>query len=635
MFTDQVIYDVLYTHWGYKEFRPKQLEIIRSILNGNETIGLLPTGGGKSICFQLPALCFDRYSLVVSPLIALMKDQVESTVVKNLNAAYLSYQMEASQIQEIISACSEGKIRILYISPERVQSNVFIEFITHYPPEMVVVDEAHCISQWGHDFRSSYLEINRIRQIVPGIKIHAFTATADKKVLRDIAFFLGMGQYEVFRKSFRRNNIELFNIYTEHKIRSLLHLLKELKGVGIVYVRSRARAENIARFLCDHQIKAMFYHAGMEAKSRERVQEIWMKGNDGIMVSTNAFGMGVDKGDVRFVVHWDLPDDLESYFQEAGRAGRDGQLAKAIILFNGKDKADLEERINQQVPSVQNLNRIWKVIISKKYMDNRLESDHIISLSPDELAETLKWKRRLVTKCLGSLSKIGVIQLDSELREGSEVWIKNDYWMDVPRNTAVDIQQLLKAMLRIYENLWDNLVNINEHELAEFIGLSTHDVINTLNLAADQGFIEYKAYDPVVKASLLPGKWKEAISKYRKYRATKVKKMSYMRDYTTVAVCRQSYILRYFGEPVHSNCRQCDFCRRKYSADFGSREYAVVKRKLEDLLKIKALEPENLLFELPFFETDRYLEVLKCMEYDGEITVENQKIRLNDEYDSD
>jgi ATP-dependent DNA helicase RecQ len=628
MFTDQVIYDVLFKHWGYKEFRPKQLEIIRSILNRKETIGLLPTGGGKSICFQLPALCFDGYSLVISPLIALMKDQVESSVVKNLNAAYLSYQMETSQIQEIISACMEGGIKLLYISPERVQSKAFIELITHYPPEMVVVDEAHCISQWGHDFRPSYLEISRIRQIVPGIRIHAFTATADKKVLRDIASYLGMLQFEIFRKSFRRNNIELFNIYTEHKIRSLLHLLKELRGVGIIYVRSRARAENLARFLLDHEVPAMFYHAGMEATERARVQERWMKGNDGIMVSTNAFGMGVDKGDVRFVIHWDLPDDLESYFQEAGRAGRDGQLAKAIILFNGKDKADLEERINQQVPSVENLKEIWKVILPKNYKATRLETDTMISLSPDELADTLQWKRRLVTKCLASLSKISVVLMERELRDGSEVWIKNDHWLDDSSYPDLDIRHLLQAMLRIYENLWDHFVSIHERELADFLGLSTDDVISLLNQAVDQGFIEYKAYDPVFKANLFPYKWKEAISKYRKYRSTKVKKMSYMRDYTSVEVCRQSYILRYFGEPVHRNCRQCDFCRRKYSVGIGSKEYATIKKKLESILIVKALEPEKLMFELPFFEVDIYLEVLKCMEYDGEITMENLKIRL-------
>ncbi|HRQ28639.1 MAG TPA: ATP-dependent DNA helicase RecQ [Saprospiraceae bacterium] len=624
MFTDKIIYQTLKSHWGYDAFRDKQIEIVRSILNRKETIGLLPTGGGKSICFQLPALCFDGYSIVISPLIALMKDQVESRVVQNLRAAYISHEMHLDLIKEIFVSCVQGKVKLLYVSPERLKSHDFIEFVRHCPPEMVVVDEAHCISQWGHDFRPAYLEIFRLRQILPNVVLHAFTATADKKVLKDIALFLGMNSYVIFRKSFRRKNIELYNIYTEHKMRSLLHMLGNVKGVGIIYVRSRARTESLAGFLRDNHIPAMHYHAGMSPDDRSQVQDLWMKRDDAIMVSTNAFGMGVDKSNVRFVIHWDLPDDLESYFQEAGRAGRDGQMAKAVILYNGKDQADLEERILQQVPSMDMLNSVWKVLL--KLTQKGKLSSNMLNVSIDELANTLQKKPRFIVKCLNSLSKLGVIVHSREFEEGSEVWIKNDEWLNASDSSNFEMQLVLKSMLRIYENLWNYFVRIHERELAEFTGMDVDSVTHILQSASGYGYIAYKANDPVYEMVLVPEQWKQAVKTYRKFRKNKISKMLFMKDYASLEICRQSYILRYFGEKVHKNCRQCDYCRKKYFQGLNSGEEKIMVQRISDILKDKPLEPDKLLFELPFFETDQYLDLLKNLEYNGELKIENNKL---------
>lgn len=624
MFTDKIIYQTLKSHWGYDGFRDMQFEIVRSILSRKETIGLLPTGGGKSICFQLPALCFEGYSIVISPLIALMKDQVESKVVQNLRAVYISHEMDTAFIKETYDSCFQGKVKLLYVSPERLKSHDFIEFVRQFPPEMVVVDEAHCISQWGHDFRPAYLEINRLRQILPNIQIHAFTATADKKVLKDIALFLGMNKYEIFRKSFRRKNIELYNIYTEHKLRSLLHMLREVKGVGIIYVRSRARTESLAGFLRDNHIPAMHYHAGMAPGERSRVQELWMKRDDAIMVSTNAFGMGVDKADVRFVIHWDLPDDLESYFQEAGRAGRDGQMAKAVILYNGKDQADLEERINQQVPSMDMLNSVWKVLLKMSRKEKM--SSKMLTVSIDELAINLNFKPRFIVKCLSSLSKIGVIEQNRDFEEGSEVWFKNDEWLNDSDSSNFEMQLVLKSMLRIYENLWDYFVRIHERELADFLGMDVASVTRLLHSAARYGYIEYKANDPAYEITLVPEHWKQTTKAYRKFRKNKISKMLFMKDYASLEICRQSYILRYFGEKVHKNCRQCDYCRRKYFSGLSSGEEMKMVQRISDILKDKPLEPDKLLFELPFFEIDQYMDLLKNLEYNGDLRIENNKL---------
>lgn len=628
MFTDQFIFNILKSHWGYEVFREMQLDIIRTILNRKEVIGLLPTGGGKSICFQLPALCFSGYSVIVSPLIALMKDQVESKVVQNLHAAYISHEMDRSGIQKVFEDCRNGQIKLLYISPERINSPEFMNFIRLNPPEMVVVDEAHCISQWGHDFRPSYLEINRLRNILPEIRIHAFTATADKKVLADIAAFLGMKKFELFRKSFRRNNIELTNRYTEHKLRSLLHLLKEVTGVGIIYVRSRARTEAIARFLRENQIQALHYHAGMESQARAEAQEIWMNSKDLIMVSTNAFGMGVDKPDVRFVIHWDLPDDLEAYFQEAGRAGRDGKPSKAIILYCGKDKADLEERINQQVPPPEFLKLLWKYLYNQ--IKDKPEDEMMIRISIDEISELLNWKRRVTVKCLSSLLKSGVIRSDRDFEDGSEVQFINDEWMTGDFGLSDSIRLLLRSMLSVYENLWDYFVRINEKEIADFLGRPIVEVVDLLKLADEKGFISYVFKDPVYLVTVFPSTWENASKTYRKYRKTKVTKMEYMRDYTSMDMCRQSFILRYFGEKVHKNCRQCDYCVGKYNPGISGTEFSEKSGKIRQILRQKPLEPDKLLLELPFFESEKYLEVLKSMEFDGEIRLDNFRICLAD-----
>ena len=359
---EQIIHQILTKHWGYSTFRSLQQEIILSVLNGNDTLALLPTGGGKSICFQVPAMAQDGICIVISPLIALMKDQVENLQKKNIPAIAVISGMSRNEIDIALDNCVYGKVKFLYVSPERLLSELFTERLQNMKVNLLAIDEAHCISQWGYDFRPAYLKIVDIRQLLPNVPVLALTATATKTVENDIQEKLNFKSKLVFRKSFQRKNLSYVVLYEEDKLKRLLKVISNIKGTGIVYARTRKKAQDIANFLIRNKIKAEFYHAGLSSAARNKVQENWMKEKTRVVVATNAFGMGIDKSNVRFVVHFDSPESIEAYYQEAGRAGRDEEKSYAILLYSQTDKAEIEHRMESNFPDLKKIKNTYQAI---------------------------------------------------------------------------------------------------------------------------------------------------------------------------------------------------------------------------------------------------------------------------------
>lgn len=618
----QTIHRLLQSIWGYDQFRYLQEEIILSILDKRETIGLLPTGGGKSLCFQVPAMAQEGYTVIVSPLIALIEDQVDALLRKNVPAAGVNYQMSRKEIGQVFEDCKSGKLKMLYLSPERLQTQAFRALIQDRPPDMLVVDEAHCISQWGHDFRPNYLKIKEIKSLVPDLPIHAFTATADKKVLQDIVQYLDLKDHQLFRKSFERENLAFRVIYSENKTGSLVHFLKEFSGSGIVYVRSRNKTEQIAGFLAEHGIDASAYHAGMDVSQRNKVQQVWMESHSQVMVSTNAFGMGVDKPDVRFVVHMDLPEDIESYYQEAGRAGRDGKDSIALVLYNQRDTRQLREKFEKGFPALSELKKMVKKINSL-----RLENGQI-QLTENQLAE---WEeggisRFIVRKMLGWLKHYGILDFDDTISHTSQVRLASGQRSD--EFPDGQLQKTYAGLERFYPNR-TRLQMIDEQVLAVFLDMDKNTVVEELRKLCDLGLIEYQEGVECLDISFLESESIDGqLKTYAKHRKVKKDKMRHMIDFCTLEMCRQLYILRYFGERTSKNCKKCDICTKRERKRYTNADLQQLELKLETLLPGKGMDVDQLMREFPFFEQEKYAGMLQTLYFDRCIAIHGKRIRM-------
>ncbi|MCB0586106.1 MAG: ATP-dependent DNA helicase RecQ, partial [Phaeodactylibacter sp.] len=403
--------EILKKYWGYDGFRPLQEDIIRSVLEGKDTLALMPTGGGKSICYQVPALCREGICIVVSPLIALMKDQVENLKQRNIPAEAIYSGMHYRDIDRILDNCVYGNIKLLYLSPERLTTELARVRIQKMKASLLAVDEAHCVSQWGYDFRPPYLQIAEMREVLPGVPILALTATATPEVARDIQEKLAFRQENLLQKSFERPNLSYSVLHEEDKLKKLAEILHRVPGSGIVYVRSRRRTKEIARYLQRQKIRADFYHAGLDTEERSRKQEEWMNNKSRVVVSTNAFGMGIDKPDVRVVVHMELPDSLEAYFQEAGRAGRDGRKSYAVLLYNDSDRQNLERRFEQSFPGLKEVQRVYRALGSYFQLATGSGEGQSFDFEIVEFARNFQIKIVQAYSCLKILEQAGWIVL--------------------------------------------------------------------------------------------------------------------------------------------------------------------------------------------------------------------------------
>lgn len=621
---------ILKQYWGYNGFRSIQLDIIESIGNGRDTLGLMPTGGGKSITFQVPALAQEGTCIVITPLIALMKDQVQNLRKKGIKAAAVYTGMLRSEIIKTLENCIFGGIKILYISPERLSSPIFQTKLHHMKVSFITVDEAHCISQWGYDFRPAYLKIAEIRKLKPA-PVLALTATATEKVVDDIQAQLAFQQKNVFRMSFERPNLAYVVRKTNDKIAELIHILSRINGSAIVYVRSRRRCKELSAILETNGIQSTFYHAGLEPSVRDERQKLWNDNKKRVIVATNAFGMGIDKPDVRVVIHMDSPDSIEAYFQEAGRAGRDGMKSFAVLLWNNGDPAKLQKRINSNFPPKEFISDVYEHLAYFYQIGVGSGEGHTFSFEIGRFCVTYSYSSIYVDSALRILQNAGYLRYETEPDASARVHIllqRNDlYRLNelTPKEEAV-----MTTLLRCYGGLFTSYEFIDETLVASLAGLSNHETYQTLKSLSMQHIIHFIPQRKTPYITFLHDR-DESIylseSIYDNRKTEYIKRIEAVIAYASNDyVCRSRQLLRYFGEKTTHDCGQCDVCL-KSEHDDSAREKIMQLLKdnewhqLKDVMKIDA-ESTDLDYAL------KYLVQEEIIHIDGDkISLKN-----NDEY---
>lgn len=563
---------VLEKYWGHKHFRSQQLEIIQSVLQKQDTLAILPTGGGKSICFQVPGLILEGITVVISPLIALMKDQVEQLKKRGIPAYAVYSGMSEREIDIILDNCIYGKTKFLYLSPERLKSELVQVRLAKMHVNLLVIDEAHCISQWGHDFRPAYLEIAKIKPHLAKVSTIALTASATLKTQEDIVKNLELHDTQIFRKSFSRQNLSYSSIQTDDKDNTLLRVVKKIDGCKLVYVKSRKKTKELALLLYKNGISVDFYHAGLTPEERNSKQERWMNGQINTMICTNAFGMGIDKADVRLVVHYDLPNCIEAYYQEAGRAGRDEQKAYAVILYNQNDTQDLIKNIELAYPEIDFLKRIYQSL--SNYYKIAVGSSEMTpyDFNITDFENTYNLPSRQTYYAIKQLEKEGLLLMNETFYAPSVLHFnisdKEELYKFQVANAKFD--PLIKILLRFYGGeLFVHFIKINESAVATQMVKSEIDIVNMLIYLDKTGFVTYipkrdKPQITFIQARLDANKLPINPKVYSDRKSNEIEKVNAIIKYAeNKTQCRSLIIQEYFGEKTTKPCVVCDICSKK------------------------------------------------------------------------
>lgn len=583
--------DILKKYWGYEDFRGIQREIIESIGSGRDTLGLMPTGGGKSITFQVPALAQEGVCLVITPIIALMKDQVSHLRQRGIRAAAIHSDMTHSAILQALDNCVYGGTQILYVSPERLHSELFQAKFRHMKVSFITVDEAHCISQWGYDFRPSYLHIAEIRQLKPEIPVLALTATATKEVVEDIQEQLRFKEKNVFRMSFERKNLAYVVRKATDKPSELRHILNSVNGSAIVYARSRKRTKETAEWLVSQGISATYYHAGLDVDVKDRHQQAWVNNEKRVMVATNAFGMGIDKPDVRLVIHIDSPDSLEAYFQEAGRAGRDGKKAYAVLLYDSSDARKLSKRVAQTYPEKEYIRDVYEHLAYFFQVGTGTGRGRTFEFSIDKFCVTYKYFPVLVNSALQILERAGYIHYEADPDNSARILFlleRNDlYFLE---NTTRETEAVITALLRLYGGLFTDYVYIDEGFVANEAGLTQPQVYMVLKELSKRHIVDFipRRRIPYITYTRDREDGDRVIipqSVYEERRAQYIKRIQAMLDYANNDhVCRSRQLLDYFGEECWKDCRQCDVCVTHQGNMLNEGRTRLYRQQIKDML---------------------------------------------------
>ena len=580
--------EILRKYWGYQDFRSIQLDIIQSIGKGRDTLGLMPTGGGKSITFQVPALAMDGVCLVITPLIALMKDQVDNLRKKHIKAAAIYSGMTRDKIITTLENCIFGAVKILYVSPERLSSRLFLTKLRHINVSFITVDEAHCITQWGYDFRPSYLKIAELRDLLPGKPVLALTATATPAVVDDIQDKLRFREKNVFRMSFARGNLAYIVRNAENRQLEMLHILNQVKGCGIVYTRNRLETKEIAEYLCNNGISATFYHAGLASNIKDERQRDWQNDKIRIMVATNAFGMGIDKPDVRIVIHIQAPDCIESYFQEAGRAGRDGKTSYAVMLTNRSDIKSLRKKAAADFPDKEYIKKVYEHVASFFQIAVGSGYGMAFMFNIQKFCRNFRHFPATVDAALRLLDQAGYIEYDNSEDRNSRVMflLKRDELYRLHNNSPAE-DFLIETMLRNYNGLFVDYVMVDEEYLAHIMEKTEEEVHETLKLLGRKRIISYipPRNEPLIRYTRSREMTEHVSIPYYIYEG-RIKKVNERTEamiayITCDSECRSIQLLNYFGEKSNTDCGMCDVCSG-HKSDENEIEYAV-RRVLEYL----------------------------------------------------
>ncbi|NNC95484.1 MAG: RecQ family ATP-dependent DNA helicase [Chitinophagales bacterium] len=595
--------EILRDYWGYKEFRPLQADIIESVNHQQDTIALLPTGGGKSICYQVPGLMTDGICIVISPLIALMNDQVNNLTKRNVKALAIHSALSRYEIDILLDHCVYGNVKFLYISPERLKTELFRQRLSKMKVNLLAVDEAHCISEWGYDFRPSYLEISSAREILPDTPILALTASATPEVVNDISSKLKLSRPQVFRKSFKRENLSYVVYKDEGKNQKLIHILTSVNGSTIIYVRSRNKAREYSELLRGSRVNATYYHAGLSHEERSDRQHRWMDGSIRVMVCTNAFGMGIDKPDVRLVIHIDLPESPEAYYQEAGRAGRDEKRSYAVVLFDNNDIVQLRKRMEYKYPKKDMIASVYEAIGNylRIAIGSGAESTHNFDLADFLFQYNLHPQKTF--NSIKILEQLGLIQLIDSSYIPARLKFKADrneiYKFQVENRK---FEQIIQYLLRTYSGVMDDFVPIDEAQIARKLEIDRSIVLSLLNKLKELDYLFYEARSGINRIyfirSRVPQKEVFFDSKEfdRKFEIDQTKMEAVIKYATNETDCRNIFITTYFGEKEVTPCGICDICinKRKLVENKGGKVLLV--SEIEEFLKTEAKTVEDILY---------------------------------------
>lgn len=612
---------VLVKYWGYPSFRPMQEDIVDSVIAGNDTLALLPTGGGKSICFQVPAMAMEGVCIVITPLISLMKDQVLHLKKINIPAAAIYSGMHPSEIEIAYNKAAFGNLKFLYVSPERLLTDAFIEAIKKMKVCLLAIDESHCISQWGYDFRPPYLKIAEIRPYIPDTPVLALTATATPKVVDDIQFRLGFKQQNVFQTSYERKNVTYNVVKIADKYGLMYRLFMKMEqGSGIVYVRSRKRTKIIADWLQSAGISATFYHAGIDAKTRDQRQKMWMDGHIKVIVATNAFGMGIDKPDVRLVVHMDLPDSLEAYFQEAGRAGRDLKPSEAFLLVSDTDIKQLKDNLQQSYPELQRIKDIYDALGNYLQIPVGAGCGSSHDFDMNDFASHYNFQLLEVYNSLKLMEREGLFALSEAMDSPSQVMIKasrEDLYRCQVEYPEFDV--VIKHLLRNYPGILSDFVKIKEEQISQKLGTDVLKVEQTLKKLESYNFLTYIQRKDKPQIQYLTERQNtshfvlsDQVYKDRKDDATR--RVQAVIDFVNNdEECRSVQLLRYFGEKIKTRCGKCDVCNIRNQMRINDEEYRNISEIILDEVK-KRVVP---LYETPSlaktYLEEKVLETVRWM----------------------
>ncbi len=623
------LHHILKQYWGFDSFRPLQEEIINAVLEGKDTLALMPTGGGKSLCYQLPALVKEGLCLVVSPLIALMKDQVGNLRKKNITAFAIYSGMSRKEVINTLKVATESNCKFLYVSPERLETSLFREYLPGLGVTLVAVDEAHCISQWGYDFRPPYLRIAALREELPAVPMLALTASATPDVQRDICQQLRFTDPQVFRQSFERPNLSYSTFKVDVKINKIIEVLRKVPGSSIVYCKSRKRTKEISGLLQLQGITADFYHAGLQQEERNRKQEDWISGKTRVIVCTNAFGMGIDKPDVRTVIHADPPDSLESYYQEAGRAGRDGKTSFAALLYSERDLQEMEEMVSQRFPSTGEIRNIYQAVANYLQLPSGAEEGQYYDFDITDFLKKFRLAGTTVIYSLKTLEQEGWLSFNEQIFLPPAVqFVVDKEALYTFEKTHTSLEPCIKALLRAYEGIFDQPTFISEKTIAGLLKADPGEVKKQLTALHHFGVIDYRPQKDSPQLVLLRPRVKADdlfINKtsFHQRKESFRQRIRQMSRYAKEEVeCRSHILGAYFGDNAIRSCGICDNCLRVKSVSLSKEEFETLHHRIINIIKYESLSPKDLLWKLNGFKKEKAWKVLDFLQAENKIEMD-------------
>lgn len=627
---------ILKEYWGYDQFRPLQEEIINTVLGGGDCLALLPTGGGKSLCFQVPAMAINGLCLVISPLIALMKDQVSNLRRKNITAFSIHSGMTRMEVKQTLATAGTSNCKFLYVSPERLETNLFKEYLPGLNVRLIAVDEAHCISQWGYDFRPSYLRIAELRAELPGIPVLALTASATAEVQMDICEKLLFTGKTIFRQSFERPNLSYSVFRVASKINRITEILQKVQGTGIVYCKSRRRTREISDLLKINGVKADYYHAGLSQEERNRKQEAWIQNEIRVIVCTNAFGMGIDKPDVRIVIHADSPDCLENYYQEAGRAGRDGKRCYAVLLYTEKDLLDLEMGLELRFPGIEKMRIVYESLMN--YLQVPVGSGQGNSFEFDLPGFTKNFKLEM-NEVLASFQ---TFEQEELIEFNEQVFIPSKIHVIAARERLFELEQknieadeVLKTLLRTYPGIRDQETFIYEKQIAYTVKIAPERLIEVLNLLHRNAFIKYSPIKDKPQVFLLSNRVKTQDLRIDQERLARRKKLYRLRIDEMIKFvqartqCRSRIIGNYFGDPEMKNCGICDNCLAQKKKTLSAEEFREIEKRIVHIIHQSPSTIPQITALLAGIEKNKTREVIRFLQAEERVVVDDNGFLKN------